>query len=57
MSFKVLDMPPEVEPAQRLKCDCGEEFWVDPCGEENLVWSDKRKSLIALCPGCNKINE
>lgn len=53
--MKVILAPLETEPAVQMKCDCGEQFWVDPCGEENLIFNGKR--LIEKCPSCGKINE
>lgn len=35
-----------------MECDCGEKFDTDACFEENLEWSEFRKSLIAVCPKC-----
>lgn len=45
------------EPDQLLECECGERFWTTPCGEENLMWSDIKKSLVAVCPKCGVIDE
>ena len=53
--MKVLLAPDETVPAVLWVCDCGEEFWTDPCGEENLVWNGKE--LIEKCPKCGKENE
>lgn len=50
--MKVILAPLECEPAQKVECDCGHKFWVDPCGEENLGFNGKE--LIPLCPKCGK---
>jgi hypothetical protein len=40
-----------------MMCDCGHEFDVDACFEENLEWSETKKSLVAVCPKCKKKDE
>jgi hypothetical protein len=41
----------------KMECDCGQQFYVDACLEENLEWSPEKKSLIAVCPRCGKRDE
>ena len=53
--MKVILNPIELEPSVFVECDCGEQFWVDPCGEENLVFNGK--CLTEKCPSCGKVNE
>jgi phage FluMu protein Com len=53
--MKLILAPQEAEPSVKLQCDCGEEFWVDPCGEENLVFNGQ--CLVAKCPKCGKIED
>ncbi|HXN74911.1 MAG TPA: hypothetical protein VN855_00280, partial [Candidatus Acidoferrum sp.] len=50
--MKVILAPPETVPSCKVECDCGEQFWVDPCGEENLVFNGKE--LIPKCPKCGR---
>lgn len=57
MTFTDITPNPDDIPPQYLQCECGEKFWVDPCGEENLEWSDAKKSLVAVCPKCGLIDE
>lgn len=53
--MKVILAPPEAEPAVKMKCDCGAEFWTDPAFEENLGFNGKE--LVAVCPICNKMEQ
>lgn len=52
--MKVVQDPPEMEPAVELECSKGHRFWVDPCGEENLEFSPPHRSLKAVCPVCGE---
>lgn len=38
--------------AVMLCIKCEQPFNVDPCGEENLVWCQKKKVLVPQCPHC-----
>lgn len=49
----VIAAPKDAEPATKVRCDCNAQFWVDPCGEENLVMKDG--VLTPQCPLCKKI--
>lgn len=59
--MRVLIYNKETEPAANIECDCGEEFWVDPCHEENLemMYRPKRNKemLTEVCPRCRKTNQ
>lgn len=55
--MKTILAEPESEPAIIVACSKGHQFWVDPCGEENLEWSDKHESLKAVCPICGEREE
>jgi hypothetical protein len=55
--MKVIEATPELEPAVVMQCYCGNKFTVDPCGEENLEWSDKFKALKEVCPRCGARTE
>lgn len=55
--MKTIQAPPETEPACELECICGHRFWVDPCGEENLEYSEKHGRLFAVCPRCDMREE
>lgn len=50
--MKVILTSPDMDPGCQIECDCGEQFWVDPCGEQNLVFNGKE--LIPKCPKCGK---
>lgn len=51
MTFRVLQ---DHDDSAYVKCDnCNGEFWIDACTEENLEWSETKKSLITVCPTCN----
>jgi hypothetical protein len=59
--MKVLIYNEETEPAAQIQCDCGEIFWVDPCGEENLIAMKIQETfpqvqLVEQCPKCLKTN-
>lgn len=59
--MKVLIYNRETEPAAHIECDCGEQFWVDPCAEENLKMLHRPKwdatQLTEVCPKCGKTNQ
>lgn len=55
--MKVVKTEPFLDPAVQVECSKGHQFYVDPCGEENLEWSDKYKSLKAVCPICGEREE
>lgn len=38
---------------QQLRCNtCSVTFWTDACGEDNLYWDNRSRSLKPECPGC-----
>lgn len=53
--MKVILQLLECNPAVKMECDCKEQFWIDPCDEENLFWDGKE--LIAKCPKCGKLDD
>lgn len=55
--MKVAADPFDSIPSVQLECSKGHLFWVDPCGEENLEWSEKHKALKAVCPTCGEREE
>jgi len=55
--MKTIFCPPEHEPDTLIECSKGHQFWVTPIGEENLEWSEKHKSLKAVCPTCGEREE
>lgn len=58
--MKVILYTIESEPEAKIKCDCGTEFWIDPCGEENLQMMRRpsgRDELTEVCPTCGKTNQ
>lgn len=58
--MKVITYNKETEPAAEIECDCGHKFWVDPCGEENLITVPDTKisyRLVEQCPNCKKDNK
>jgi hypothetical protein len=51
----VIAAQPDWEPAVLCEClNCLKQFWVDPCGEENLV--EKGGVLKEKCPRCGVEN-
>lgn len=53
--MKVILLDDRFPECAEMKCECGEEFWVDACTEENLVFNGK--ALVEVCPACKKVNE
>lgn len=58
--MQVLIYNKETEPDAFIKCECGNDFWVDPCSEENLVMLFRPKyndvRLTEACPKCFRTN-
>ena len=54
--MKIIQQPLELEPAVQMECACGCQFWVDPIGEENLVFVPEEGHLVEVCPQCKKVN-
>ena len=57
--MKIVEQRPEMAPYTVMECECGEQFGVDPCDEENLVLlphPDFGQALFAKCPNCGKVD-
>lgn len=54
--MKKILAPKEMDPAIKWECDCGYQFWTDPCDYQNLVIiRAKALYLYPECPKCGKI--
>ena len=43
--------------AQKLEClVCKTQFFVCPCGEENLIWDATKQCLVPICPTCGTVD-